>query len=60
MEIILNTNVFKDEQKQHIEPQLRSLITKLSASLNTASLKQVIVPADFTEEVIEFQKAHNK
>lgn len=60
MEIILNTNLLTDEHKQHIKPQLEKLVTDLSASLNITSLKKVIIPANFTEEIIEFQKACNK
>jgi hypothetical protein len=60
MEIILNTNLFTDEQKEQVVPQLEELIKGLASSLNIVSLKQVIVPANFTEEIIRFQEIHNK
>lgn len=60
MDIILNTNSLNIEQKNHIKPQLEELIIKLASSLNISSLKQIIVPADFTEELVAFQEVHNK
>ncbi|MCM3115712.1 hypothetical protein M3610_10470 [Neobacillus sp. MER 74] len=60
MEIILNTNLFTDEQKEQVVPQLEELINSLASSLNIVSLRQVIVPANFTEEIIAFQEIHNK
>ncbi|MFL0365223.1 MULTISPECIES: hypothetical protein [Pseudobacillus] len=60
MKIVLNTSLFTDEDKQLVEQHLRDLITDLSTPLDISSLRQVIVPSDFTAEVIEFQRSHNK
>ena len=60
MEILLKTNIFTDEQKEQVVTQLEELINNLASSLNILSLKQVIVPANFTEEIVNFQETHNK
>lgn len=60
MEIILNTNLIAEDQKEQVASQLEELINSLASSLNIASLKQFIVPANFTEEIILFQEMHNK
>lgn len=60
MEIALNTNIFTQEEKVQLKPKLEKAINDLAFGLDIASLKKVIIPSDFTEEIISFQIEHGK
>ncbi|MHA4168869.1 hypothetical protein [Bacillus cereus] len=60
MEIVLNSAQFTKEQKEHLKPQIEQLITNLSTDLDLSTLEKVIIPKDFTKEVVSFQEDHNK
>ncbi|MBY7120676.1 hypothetical protein ILS93_00850 [Bacillus sp. 16GRE42] len=60
MEIVLNSELFTEEQKEYLKPQILQLISNLSVDLDVSTLKKVIIPKEFTKEIILFQKEHNK
>ncbi|MBZ4222494.1 hypothetical protein LAE98_10320 [Bacillus wiedmannii] len=60
MEIVLNSALFTEEQKESLRPQIVQLITNLSTDLDLSTLDKVIIPKDFTKEVVTFQEDHNK
>ncbi len=61
MEININaSNLFTDnDQKKRANNALRELIVELSNNLNIETLSEIIIPEDFSIELLSFQEEHD-
>lgn len=55
MEIHLNTKIFSEEDKEELLVQIQELVVHISKELDISTLSKIIVPDDFTKELIDFQ-----
>lgn len=60
MEIVIKTQAIEKGQIEESKTLIKNLFDKLSEGLITTSLKKVIIPEDFGEEVLSLQKEYGE
>lgn len=58
MEIVIKTKEIRDDQIENVRINIKSLIDQLSEGLILVSLKKIVVPEDFGEEILALQREY--
>lgn len=58
MEIIIETKEIREDQIENVRTNIDSLINQLSDGLILTSLKKIVIPEDFGEEILALQKEY--